>query len=132
MGRKVLAKRVLAKPEATRGAHKDGMGINIRNIFCGLREKLPDELAEVLAESGHVRIERIVSDGQASPPGFWYDQDQHEWVIVLKGAARLRVGDETIEMQPGDFVNLPAHIKHRVDWTTPDEPTVWLAVHYAD
>ena len=53
-------------------------------------------------------------------------------MIVLKGAARLRVEDQTIEMKPGDFVNLPAHKKHRVDWTTPDEPTIWLAVHYGD
>jgi len=108
------------------------MGINIRNIFCDLPEETPDELAEVLAESGHVRIERIVSHSHASPAGFWFDQDQHEWAIVLKGAARLRFEDYAIEMQPGDFVNIPAHKKHRVEWTTPDEPTIWLAVHYGD
>jgi cupin 2 domain-containing protein len=63
-------------------------------------------------------------------PIFWYDEDQHEWVVVLKGAARLRFEDEPVEMKPGDFVNIPAHRKHRVEWTTPDEPTVWLAVFY--
>ena len=108
------------------------MRFNIGNLFCDLPAELADELAETLAESGRVRIERIVSHGQASPAGFWYDQDQHEWVIVLKGAARLRFEDETIEMKPGDFVNIPAHKMHRVDWTTPDEPTIWLAVHYGD
>ena len=58
------------------------------------------------------------------------DQDRHEWVVVLKGAARLRFEDGTVEMKPGDFVNIPAHRKHRVEWTTPGEPTIWLAVHY--
>jgi cupin 2 domain-containing protein len=108
------------------------MGINIRNIFFDLPEELPNEIVETLAERGEVRVERIVSHGHASPSGFWYDQDQHEWVILLKGAARLRFEDGTIEMKPGDFVNLPAHKRHRVDWTTPDEPTIWLAVHYGD
>ena len=91
---------------------------------------LPSELVTTLLTSENVRIERIVSHGHASPQGFWFDQDQHEWVMVLKGAARLRFEDETVEMQPGDFMNVPAHAKHRVEWTTPDEPTIWLAVHY--
>jgi len=76
----------------------------------------------------HIALDRSL--GHASPEGYWYDQDQHEWVVVLKGAARLRFEDETVEMRPGDFVNIPAHKKHRVEWTTPDEPTVWLAVFY--
>ena len=81
-----------------------------------------------------MRIERIVSQGHASPEGFWYDQDQHEWVLVLKGAARLRLQDEEqpVKMMPGDFINIPAHKKHRVEWTTSDEPTIWLAVHFGD
>jgi cupin 2 domain-containing protein len=77
-----------------------------------------------------VRIERIVSHGHASPGGFWYDQDRHEWVVVLTGAARLRFDDDIVELKPGDFATIPAHTKHRVEWTTPDEPTVWLAVLY--
>jgi cupin 2 domain-containing protein len=72
------------------------------------------------------------SQGHASPGGFWYDQGQHEWVVVLKGAARLRFEAEIVEMKPGDFMNIPAHERHRVEWTTPDEPTIWLAVHYED
>ena len=100
------------------------------NLFAGLPRNLPDELLTTLLDSGTVRIERIVSHGHASPDGFWYDQDRHEWVIVLKGAARLRFEDGMMEMTPGDFINIPAHQKHRVEWTTPEEPTIWLAVHY--
>lgn len=99
------------------------------NLFANLPDQLPQELFTVLLAGKHVRIERIVSQGHASPAGYWYDQDQHEWVLLLKGAARLRFEDETIELQPGDFVNIAAHRKHRVEWTTPDEPTIWLAVH---
>ena len=105
---------------------------NIENLLADLPATLPEELAETLAENPHIRIERIVSHGHASPAGFWYDQDQHEWVCVLTGAARLRFEDQTIEMKPGDFVNIPAHKKHRVEWTTPDEVTVWLALHYGE
>jgi cupin 2 domain-containing protein len=102
------------------------------NLFADLRRKVPDEIFTTLLEAANLRIERIVSHGHASPEGFWYDQDQHEWVAVLKGAARLRIDDETVEMKTGDFLNIPAHRRHRVEWTTPEEPTVWLAVHYQD
>ena len=102
----------------------------LTNLFADLPARLPDELVTTLLEAADVRIERIVSHGHASPEGFWYDQDRHEWVIVLKGKARLCFKDEVVEMNPGDFVNIPAHRKHRVEWTTLDEPTVWLAVHY--
>ena len=100
------------------------------NLFTDVRHYLPDELFTTLLDAADVRTERIVSHGHDSPEGFWYDQDQHEWVVVLKGAARLRFEDEVIEMGPGGFVNIPAHRKHRVEWTTPDEPTIWLAVFY--
>ncbi len=102
------------------------------NLYTHIPASLSDELVAVLLESSNVRIERIVSNGHASPDDFWYDQDQHEWVMVLRGAARLRIEnqEQPIEMKPGDYVNLPAHTKHRVEWTTPDEPTIWLAVHY--
>lgn len=100
------------------------------NLFAAIPANLRDELSTTLLEAHSVRIERIVSQGQASPAGFWYDQEQHEWVIVLQGAARLQFEDRVLELQPGDFVNIPAHQKHRVEWTTPDEPTIWLAVFY--
>ena len=106
----------------------------MNNLFADLPTALPEELVEVLAENNNVRIERIVSTGHASPEGFWYDQDQHEWVVVLKGRAKLLFDgdDQAVEMGPGDCINIPAHRKHRVEWTTPDEPTVWLAVFYRD
>jgi len=104
----------------------------VNNLFIGFPTDLPEELVEVLVQNNSVRIERIVSTGHASPEGFWYDQDQHEWVVVLKGRAKLlfKGDDQPVEMGPGDWINIPAHRKHRVEWTSPDEPTVWLAVFY--
>jgi len=104
------------------------------NLFSTIPDDFPNELLETVLGADSVRIERIVSHGHTSPEGFWYDQEQHEWVVVLKGAARLQFddGDKLVEMGPGDYVNIPAHKRHRVEWTTPDEPTVWLAVHYGD
>ena len=102
------------------------------NLFANLARPFPAELLTILLDAGDVRIERIVSHGHASPAGFRYDQEQHEWVVVLQGAARIRFEDAIVEMRPGDFVNIPAHKKHRVEWTTPEEPTIWLAVHYGE
>jgi cupin 2 domain-containing protein len=101
------------------------------NLFADIPADLPDELVETLLSGTSFRIERIVSHGHASPAGFWYDQDRPECVVVIRGRASLRFeGEEPIMMGPGDLVNIPAHNRHRVEWTTPDEPTVWLAVHY--
>jgi cupin 2 domain-containing protein len=112
------------------GSSSDQIGESVKNIFDDLPQHLPKEIVQTLIRAADVRIERIISHGHASPADFWYDQAQHEWVIVLKGAARLQFEDRMVEMNPGDFVNIPAHKKHRVDWTTPDEPTVWLGVRY--
>jgi cupin 2 domain-containing protein len=101
------------------------------NLLENVPKGLPEEVFGVLAQGPGTRIERIVSHGHASPPGFWYDQETHEWVMVLQGRAVLEFEDgERIEMRPGDWVDIPAHRRHRVTWTTPDEPTVWVAVHY--
>ena len=102
------------------------------DLFADVPAHLPDKLFTTLLDADDVCIERIVPHGHASPEGFWYDQDRHEWVIVLKGAARLRFKDGEVEMRPGSFVNIPARRKHRVEWTTPDGPTVWLAVFYRE
>jgi len=101
-------------------------------LFARVRKRLNDEQVEVLAGGGAVRIERIVSTGHASPPGFWYDQERPEFVIVLAGAAALRFAGERAprRLGPGDWVDIPAHARHRVEWTDPATPTVWLAVHY--
>ncbi len=100
-----------------------------KNLFAGLMPHA-EEYFDQLASGPHTRIERIVSWGQASPPGFWYDQEEAEWVAVLQGRARLtlRDPDEQLEMMPGDWLWIAAHRKHRVDWTLPDAATVWLAV----
>jgi cupin 2 domain-containing protein len=100
------------------------------NLFVDLPRDLPEEHFTTLLEAATVRIERIVSHGHASPAGFWYDQEHPEWVAVLEGAARLRFEDREVDLKPGDFVHIPAHVKHRVEWTTPHEPTIWLAVNY--
>jgi cupin 2 domain-containing protein len=114
------------------GPQSCGESGSIGSLFDGSQQPLAEEIVQTLVSASDVRIERIVSHGQCSPEGFWYDQAQHEWVAVLRGAARLRFEHRTVEMNPGDFINIPAHQRHRVEWATPDEPTVWLAVHYAN
>ena len=104
------------------------------NLFRNLPDALDEEHLLEIASNSCLRIERIVSRGQASPPGFWYDQPTTEWVAVLQGEARLEFDDElpAISMRPGDYIEIPAHRKHRVAWTTPNEPTVWLAIHWPE
>ena len=102
----------------------------MHNIFADIPGNLPEELIQTILSKPNIRIERIVSHGHASPDRFWYDQEQHEFVVLLKGAARLRCEDEVIELKPGSFIDIAAHRRHRVERTTPDEPTIWLAVHY--
>jgi cupin 2 domain-containing protein len=90
-----------------------------------------EEWSEPLLTGTRFRVERIVSHGQASPPGFWYDQPEDEWVVLLAGAARLRFeGDEPFDLRPGEYVHIPAHARHRVEWTDPQQATVWLAIHF--
>lgn len=103
---------------------------SLQNFLSNVPEHLPEEWFESLVANPHVRIERIVSLGHCSAPDFWYDQPQHEWVMVIKGQAILQFEDRTLTMQAGDYVQIPARTPHRVKWTTPDEPTIWLAVHY--
>jgi cupin 2 domain-containing protein len=102
-----------------------------RNIFARVPTRAEEEEVEVLAALPGVRIERIVSTGQASPPGFWYDQDWTEWVVVLAGSAGLLIEGEAAPriLAPGDYLEIPPHVRHRVERTDPDRPTVWLAVH---
>ena len=100
------------------------------NLFRDIPAHLPEELTETLLRASHIRVERIVSHGHASPPDFWYDQQQHELVFVLQGAARLRLENELVELAAGAWLNIPAHQPHRVEWTAPDQPTIWLAIFY--
>ncbi len=104
----------------------------LNNLFAEIPVALPEELFQTLLGTPNLRIERIVSLGHASPEGFWYDQETHEWVLLLTGAARLTLdGEGPIDLFPGTFLNIPAHRRHRVDWTDPIRPTIWLAIHYA-
>lgn len=104
------------------------------NLFAGLPDALTAELFETLVEASQVRIQRIVSTGQASSPGFWYEQEEAEWVVVLRGEAKLLFeGEEdAVHLKPGDHVTIPARRRHRVVWTAGAEPTVWLAVFYRE
>lgn len=102
------------------------------NLLASLPGRLAAEQTTTLLANENVRIERIVSTGQASPPGFWYDQEWAEWVLLLTGAAGLLFDGEAEPrvLRPGDHVLIAAHRRHRVAWTDPEHPTVWLAVHY--
>lgn len=105
------------------------------DLLAGLPSIGDDESFETFLRRGGVRLERITSRGHSTPDGSWYDQEHAEWVLVLRGAARLEIegddgGRETIELGPGGWIDLPPHRRHRVTSTSPDEPTVWLAVHW--
>ncbi len=101
------------------------------NLFDKLPEDLQKECFDMLVEAENVTIERIVSHGHTSPATGWYDQPRHEWVVVLKGrgVVAFEHGDE-VTLESGDHLTIPAHCRHRVAWTDPDEETIWLAVHY--
>jgi cupin 2 domain-containing protein len=102
------------------------------NLLENLPLDLADELLTTIISAGGVRIERIVSQGHASPPGFWYDQEENEWVVVLAGAAAMQFEGqaEPVELRPGSYLNIPPHVRHRVVRTDPQQKTVWLAIHY--
>lgn len=101
------------------------------NIFKNIPDQLPEELFECIFERDDVRIERIISKGHITPQGQWYDQDWDEWVILIQGQATLlyEKDHQTFHLNAGDYLLIPAHTRHRVEWTPPDINTVWLAVH---
>ncbi|MGA7782993.1 MAG: cupin domain-containing protein [Paraburkholderia sp.] len=108
---------------------------NLFNLGTEVLQGTGERVDTLVGQPGVV-IERIVSTGQASPAGFWYDSARDEWVVLLSGAARLEFEDidgspRLHEMRPGDYLLIEAHCRHRVAWTHESEPTVWLAVHYA-
>ncbi|HKL48473.1 MAG TPA: cupin domain-containing protein [Desulfuromonadales bacterium] len=103
------------------------------NLFADLDAGLTEEEVLPLFASGSVRIERIVSTGQASAPGFWYDQPEHEWVAVLRGRGVLEYENgDRIVLAPGDHLHIPPRTRHRVRETSAAEPTVWLAFFWED
>jgi cupin 2 domain-containing protein len=102
------------------------------NIFSEIPDLVKDEIFESLLKTDHLELERIISSGQATPPGKWYEQQTDEWVILLKGRAGLLFEgkEEIMLLHPGDYVHILAHQRHRVEWTDKEQKTVWLALHY--
>lgn len=108
------------------------MSPQTHNLFDGIPSALREELFQTLAESGTIRVERIVSNGHATPAGEWYDQEWDEWVLLVSGGATLLFDDEAppLIMIPGDHVIIPANYRHRVERTDTEQKTIWLAVHF--
>jgi cupin 2 domain-containing protein len=101
------------------------------NIFNNIPAIIPEELFESLIERENLKIERIISDGHTSPVGEWYNQAWDEWVLLLQGEAILAYEDGTnLKLQVGDYLLIPAHTRHRVEWTQPEVKTIWLAIHF--
>jgi cupin 2 domain-containing protein len=102
------------------------------SLLEGIPKELPKEIFDTICSTGNVIIERIVSQGHASPEGFWYDQEKTEFVLVVKGSAGLKLEneDDIVVLKPGDYLNIGAHVKHRVEWTDSTCETIWLAVYY--
>ncbi|WP_299198806.1 cupin domain-containing protein [uncultured Amphritea sp.] len=103
----------------------------MQNLFTNIPAQLPDELFTTLLENNQLKIERIVCRGHHSAAKHWYDQAQHEWVLLIQGAARIGYPDSpSVELCAGDYLHIPAHRRHRVEWTSTDQDTIWLAIHY--
>ena len=102
------------------------------NLLAPLPAAAADDVFEELLRGGRFKLALIVSTGQATPPGQWFDQETDEWVLLVSGAARLRFADEPHDrpLRPGDTLHIAAHRRHRVEWTDPGQATVWLALHY--
>ncbi len=106
--------------------------VTAKNFFSDIPTDLHTELVESVVQRNFLKIERILSSGQASEPGFWYDQEWDEWVLVVTGEAGLRFENSPniLHMKAGDHVLIPAHCRHRVEWTSQSEKTFWVAVHF--
>ncbi|EKO3982838.1 cupin domain-containing protein [Vibrio fluvialis] len=103
------------------------------NLFETIPAELPNEQFTDLLRHRHVRIERILSKGHTSPESGWYDQDEHEWVLVLQGCGTVEFDNgESTTLNVGDYLNIPAHTRHKVRYTSPEQVTLWLAVFYQD
>ncbi len=104
----------------------------MKNLYASIPSPLPEERFTTILKTKSLLLERIVSRGQATPPGKWLCQEREEWVILLQGAARVRFRKEkkTRTLRPGDHIYIPAQSPHRVTWTDPRKTTVWLALHF--
>ncbi|WP_202601930.1 cupin domain-containing protein [Photobacterium halotolerans] len=106
--------------------------LSIQDVLSDIPDKLPEELFQTLINTSGVRIERIISRGHQTPPDEWYDQDEDEWVMVIRGAAELAFDDGRlpVRLREGQSIYLPARCRHRVSWTAPGANTIWLAVFF--
>jgi cupin 2 domain-containing protein len=104
----------------------------MNNLFKHIKQDSNSEVFEILLQTDSLKLERIVSTGQATPPGQWFDQDSDEWVVLLSGSAGLLFdGEREVRvLKPGDYLLVPAHARHRVEWTETGTETVWLALHF--
>ncbi len=114
--------------------NKPDDSLAVHNFYTHSDAYTQAEVFEQLLAGKDFRLQRIISGGQSTPEGEWYDQDDHEWVLLLSGHARLRfeASDEVRELYPGDYIHIPAHCRHRVEYTALDAPSVWLAVQYCE
>ncbi|HUC17638.1 MAG TPA: cupin domain-containing protein [Acetobacteraceae bacterium] len=103
------------------------------NLFEMLPLASAREGFDALVTAPGLKVQRIVSRGQASPPDLWYDQDWNEWVLLVSGSAGIAFEGEVDmrSLRAGDHLLIPAHCRHRVAWTDDAAPTIWLAVHFA-
>jgi cupin 2 domain-containing protein len=106
--------------------------VDLHHLHDNIPTQLPSEIFTDILKTNDFPVERIVSHGHTSPDGFWFDQDQNEWVMVLEGAARILFDGEmdAVELGLGDNLTIPVHKRHLVEWTDPDHRTVWLAIYY--
>lgn len=104
------------------------------DLFASVSAETVVELFEELFQLDGVKAERIISNGHSSPPGDWYDQSWNEWVMVVAGEALIRLESEPEprHLKAGQWLLLPAHCRHRVEWTVPDQETIWLALHWSE
>ena len=102
------------------------------SLYENIPNELPEEIFDTICSNDNVLIERIVSQGHATPEDSWYDQEKNEFVLVVKGSAGLKLENESelVVLKEGEYYNIGAHVKHRVEWTDPLCETIWLAVHY--
>lgn len=117
----------MAKPSAPKYA-------KAVSLIANLPISREEETFEDILKRPGVRLERIISYGQSTPPGEWYDQSWDEWVMVVSGEAELLIEGEVdpMTLSAGDSLLLPAHCRHRVESTLKDQPTVWLALHLGE
>lgn len=106
------------------------MNLSNANIFENIPAQLPEEVFECIFKRDNIQVERILSKGHVTPEGQWYDQDWDEWVMLLQGEAIIVFEPaQTFHLHTGDYLLIPAHTRHRVEWTPSDIHTIWLAAH---